>query len=305
MMSYASGLLVIGCVLSVTLPAAAGDHAVLLRMLREGHDFRVRAQAALALGRRQDPALARPLEAALFDRHHGVRAAAATALGRLGSASSLPALRRAVGDVSREVRERAREALKQIDTRARRAAAIASTPKRPSPQPHRVSWRSVRYAVHVGNMHNQSGLAARALPALMSHQIAQGLREMKRVAVLSGADAGPRSEVTRRNLPAFRVEGTLTSLSFRQVGNKLSVRAEVSLLVMDQSERTIRSMLRGAATAIERRSGSLAAQRRKMVRQVLQPAVRSALANARKAMDTAAARNGATASAERWTRPRH
>lgn len=62
----------------------AGDIPELARRLKTSDDFRVRTQAALALGATGDPNAVRPLCDGLKDQNAAVRTAAAAALGRTG-----------------------------------------------------------------------------------------------------------------------------------------------------------------------------------------------------------------------------
>ncbi|KYG05230.1 hypothetical protein BE21_42110 [Sorangium cellulosum] len=65
--------------------------------LKTNDDYRVRTQAALALGASGDDAAAKPLCDALTDANASVRVAAAAALGRLGKPAGLACLQRAEG----------------------------------------------------------------------------------------------------------------------------------------------------------------------------------------------------------------
>src|SRR5262245_35232284 len=68
------------------LPALAqgtGDVERMVQNLRGGSDFRVRTQAALALGASKTDRAVQPLCSALADSNTTVRAAAAAALGKL------------------------------------------------------------------------------------------------------------------------------------------------------------------------------------------------------------------------------
>ncbi len=128
---------------SVAAPAVDDDAFVrLLEGLRTGDSFRVRATAAVALGRLADPRALPALEEALHgDGSYAVRAAACAALGRIGDPVALPALIDALGDSDEYVRTAAEEALARFhtpahlfsfrellgsgDERARRAAVLA------------------------------------------------------------------------------------------------------------------------------------------------------------------------------------
>ena len=99
-----SAILACAFALSAVLPSSAQDTSVIIRTLRQGADFRVRVQAAFALGNTRDASMRRHLERALREPNPAVRAAAATALGRLGDARARGALRRARRDDSAAVR---------------------------------------------------------------------------------------------------------------------------------------------------------------------------------------------------------
>ncbi len=93
-------------------PSSSEGVQRLLSALQHGETFKVRATAAVALGRMQDPRAITPLmEALRGDDHFAVRSAAASALGRLGEPLCLPALFEALKDPEEYVRDEAQEAL--------------------------------------------------------------------------------------------------------------------------------------------------------------------------------------------------
>lgn len=84
----------------------------LARLLTGSESFKVRATAAVALGRLEDErALPSLLYALDSDPHFAVRAAAASALARLGHTSAIPALLQRLEDPDPLVRAQAEEAL--------------------------------------------------------------------------------------------------------------------------------------------------------------------------------------------------
>jgi len=98
-------------------PAAAEGIGRLVDALQSGETFKVRATAAVALGRMGDGRALGPLSEALRrDDSFAVRAAAAAAIGRLGDAAGLPALFAALGDREQYVRTEAEEALARFHT---------------------------------------------------------------------------------------------------------------------------------------------------------------------------------------------
>jgi HEAT repeat protein len=143
--AFTAGPLVASSVRAEPPVAVAADEEAfggLLAALRSGDSFRVRATAAVALGRGGDPRAVPALEEALRgDNSYAVRAAACAALGRIGNPAALPALVTALGDTDEYVRTAAEEALERFhtpallfsfrellqspDERARRAAVLA------------------------------------------------------------------------------------------------------------------------------------------------------------------------------------
>ncbi len=115
---------------AVASGARADDVAAVVDALVSSTDFRVRAAAALALGKARAAVALDPLVHALDDDHPTVRVAAAIAIGRLGAAAlaALPALRRhhAVEEVG-SVRAAIAQAIDDIGA----AAAMPSASLRP------------------------------------------------------------------------------------------------------------------------------------------------------------------------------
>jgi HEAT repeat protein len=122
MLAY--GLLSMCMILSAA--ASADDEAVessggvarLAAVLRESDSFKVRATAAVALGRSGSSAIAALVEAARGDEHFAVRAAAASALGKIGDAQAVPALLATAHDADQYVRNEAVVALRAFHTSA-------------------------------------------------------------------------------------------------------------------------------------------------------------------------------------------
>lgn len=97
--------------------ADAGAIEQLALTLAQHGSFKVRATAAVALGRLGDPRGAPALTSALAtDPHYAVRAAAASALGKVGASEGVGALLRALRDDDPMVRGQARDALGAFHT---------------------------------------------------------------------------------------------------------------------------------------------------------------------------------------------
>ena len=94
-------LLLASFVACVTIALTAGaiaapSVAYLAEQLRTSDDYRVRTQAALALGASGDDAAVKPLCDALGDANASVKVASAAALGKLGKPAGLPCLKAAL-----------------------------------------------------------------------------------------------------------------------------------------------------------------------------------------------------------------
>jgi hypothetical protein len=278
-----------------TQRAAAEDDGPLLRMLSQAQSFRVRARAALALAHAGDERAIGALEAALRDAHAAVRAAAAAALGEIGTRRCVPALREAAADPSLTVAEQAKGALRAIAARevlARAGTLGPDSAAQPRAEQNAASLSHVRYAVVLGEMRNQSDAQAGELSDFLGERVAQELSKLDQVAVFSLAEMTDAigQELTRRKVPTFRLEGNLSRLTGGGEADQYRVRCEVSLLLMDEPERTLRGLMKGAATSSQQPRGAAAAEQELLAHKTLQSAVHSALSNARQAIEAAAIR---------------
>lgn len=202
-------------------------------VLRESPSFRLRAQAALSLGRMSPSsevvsALSRALTR---DRSAAVRSAAATALGRLGERSAIGVLRRGGRDRDSGVAQAARAAL----------ASLERAPDRGGP----VGVGS-RYYVGVG----ATGAANSSVgPGLLS-TAADFLRG--RVGAIDGVVLAPpressaqvRRALRSRSLAGYFIDSSVVRVEDRDGG----VRVEVSLIVNTYPGRDMRAILNGSAT---------------------------------------------------------
>lgn len=225
-----------GCLLLLVLaliaPRAAHADArteFLTRMLAESSQFRVRAQAALALGQRErDPLAVRGLVGALKDAHPAVRAASAAALEQLRATEAIAALKAARGDKDQSVRGAV-------------ARAIASL-ERPDVEPP----GDKKFYVAVGTPSTQAGLSSDALRALREHMV-------KQVEPLEGVKLAPENEpqaavtsmLKSKGLVGYYLDSAITKIEPKEGG---ALRAQVSVIVGTYPGRAMRVMLSGAAT---------------------------------------------------------
>lgn len=258
---------------------------VLTRMLAEGRNFRVRTRAALALGRSGEIHHVAALERALLrDRHPAVRLAAADALALLGCPNSRNALAAAERDRDARVRRGARAALARLGPPPQ---PIAKQPV-PPVNSDGVDWARVRHALVLGDVRNGSGY----LGGDLAHQVRQtmaaqlgGRRDI--VVVVPGSLLA--SEVERRKVPRFRLEASVTAVHRKRVGAMLHVRCDVSVLLLDEPGRSMRSVLRGSATGVEAVANTNTGQERELAHKAVRSATTSALANAWRALHAATA----------------
>lgn len=284
---------------------AQSDHSTVIRVLHQGRDFRARVRAALALGSTGDRSVTPHLVQALEDSSPAVRAAAATALGRLGDPDAAAPLRGLMSDRQRVVRNEARRALRRLDAAAppsragRRAAARGpgGSDRYPTisviPRARSISWPRVRYVVVLGSMENRSNFGDEALASVLQREIDRSLLVLRGVAVLHEGHepAGAEREIRRRRLPKVRLEGSLNRVERRAQRRQLEVRCEVSIMLLEEPGRSIRSVLNGAATGTEpMRRGRRGAQEQQLAQQALTSAVRSAMSGAARAIASAGGR---------------
>ena len=287
------------------LPLAAQDRTQLVRILESDLDFRVRIQAAFALGNTRDASALDPLVRALADPNPAVRAAAATGLARLGNPRALTALRNLSRDPSAAVRVQAERAIRQISGEGSTApTAIPAPPPGAiggaggmyprfaiAPAAASVSWGSVRYVVFLGSLENRSGYQGAQLTLALRREVNTTLRAIRSLAVLDDpahVPEGHAREITRRRLPKLRLDGALSRVNRRAVSRQLSIRCEVSFMLLDEPERVMRGVLNGAATGSDEVGSQ--DQERRLAEQALAGAVRSALSGVGGALEQASRR---------------
>ncbi|MFN7700060.1 MAG: HEAT repeat domain-containing protein [Deltaproteobacteria bacterium] len=290
--------LALGSGLGALAPASGqfSDRSAVVRVLQESRDFRARTRAALALGSSADPALAGPLATALRDENAAVRAAAAEGLARIGGPTQLGALRALSRDPERQVRDAASRAVTAIEGRVRAAATpsapapASGTPLPPSPPVAvgvpPVQWAATRYVVVLGSMVNRSGYAHAPLAGVLRSEVVRALSGVRGVGVLGGAPSpAEEAEISRRRITRFRLDGSIRTVR-PQPGRDVSVRCEVSLMLLDDPGANLRAALNGAATGTEppRAGTERPQQERALAERALEGAVRTAMNGASRAI---------------------
>ncbi len=223
---------------SPSIASADARTDFLVRMLGTSAQFRVRAQAALALGgQKPESSIVNALVGALRDEHPAVRAASAAALERLKDPSALSGLRAAQSDRDGSVR-----------TAVRNAIAALNLVRTPTPDPTAVPEGIGKpvYYVGVGVPGSQVGLGQPQLRSLRQHVVSQ-LAQIEGVSVApEGEDRGSAARVIgAKKLVGYYVDSSVTSIEQKPDG---SVRAQVSIILGTYPGRDMRAMLSGAAT---------------------------------------------------------
>jgi hypothetical protein len=274
--SLVSGLLLaLGLLIHVHTAQADSRGDFLIRMLSTSDQFRVRTQAALALGTRPpEPASVKALSAALRDEHPAVRAASAGALEILKDPSALVALRAVRKDKDSGARSAIEHAIATLE-RSAKSAPAAVTPSEPEP-----SGSSVYY-VAVGTP-NIQGLATPSLREVRAHVI-------KEVSGIGGVRIAPENEgqaqaasvLRSKKLVGYYLDSSVTKLEQKPDG---ALRAQVSIIVGTYPGRAMRVMLSGAATV----SGAGSSEAAKL--QAVEAAFTGALRRLPQAMEAGIAR---------------
>ena len=162
------------------------------------------------------------------------------------------------------------------------------------PREDRIQWPRVRFVVTLGDMENRSSFRSETLESTLRDEVTRQLRVLRGVAVIQSEiylDDVARREMRRRRLPQLRLDGSIAQVRKQRSGRDVSVRCEISLMLLDGRHRALRGELRGAATGTEPRRSDRAQrveQEQRLAQQALQGAVRSAMANARQALARAA-----------------
>jgi len=247
----------VACLLASSAAADARTD-FLVRMLSTSTQFRVRVQAALALGAQNaESQVVGALSRGLRDGHPSVRSASASALEKLREPSALAALEAARRDRDADVRRAVESAIASLSSRPQRATAT-SAPTRGSPSTPQPSGTPTYY-VGIGAPGDRVGLPKAELERLRAHLV-------RTVAGMEGVVLAPSREsenaarkvMKADGLVGFYVDASVTKVEVRSDG---AVRAEVSIVVGSYPERSIKAMLKGAATVPSGGSSPVARER--------------------------------------------
>lgn len=200
-------------VLSICSLAAAqlGDLERLVANLRH-EDFRVRTQAALALGASKNQAATPPLCSALADANVSVRAAAAAALGRLALGGDDCLEKRLTTEVNVSVKAAIEKALELLD-----GGEPIFTPE-------------VRFYLALGKLSDKSGRTGPALERLVRKGMTSAGGTLGSFAFAPGRETPQRAKERvskHRGVKAFYLAPRLPP--FEYVDGNLTVRLEIAM----------------------------------------------------------------------------
>lgn len=198
--------------LSSLAPAQTADINRLVDNLRNGPDFRIRTQAALALGASKNAAAVQPLCSALSDTNTTVRAAAAAALGKLNLGGQDCLTSRLGSEPSETVKAAIQRALQQLEG----GAEPVITP-------------STKYYLQLGRVADKSGRTDGSVDKLFREGFVKAAGAAGNVAFapLSETPAQAKQRLAGKKAKAFYLAVSVPP--FEYVGSKLTVRAEIAV----------------------------------------------------------------------------
>ena len=259
----------------VTYVAQAQQRAdYLIRLLGTSDAFRVRAQAAISLGRvESNGRIVQALSRALDDDHPAVRTAAASSLERLADPTALAALRAHRSDRDRAARRAIRQAISALER-------IARTQPRQA-EPSGGGSANVRFYVGVGVPATKQARVSRTVLRQAREFLAQQVQQMPgvEVAPTRESNSAARRVIQRRRLTGYYLDTSVVSLERNAAGT----RAVVSVIVGTYPGRDMRAILQGAATVPG--SGGPEAERA-----AIEGALQGAIRRLRQAMEASANR---------------
>jgi hypothetical protein len=257
----ASFVLAFAMLLGPASVSTAEDVGSLSRTLGSASDFRVRVNAALALGKTHNRAALAPLVAALLDPQPAVRAAAAAAIGALGQRDGMGALRgQLAGERIASVRSEIGTAMEILG-----AARLGSS-------------KGTKYFVQLGMMRNNSGVRGSELAETFRGVTRERASVLPGVVVLT--DEGVEVAQAQKT-PMLVMDGVVNRLVRGSRGQNLTVSAQVEYVVRRAPDQSLKGTVSGAAEASD--AANVAGDRRRVSQlenQALQGAVDSALRGA-------------------------
>jgi hypothetical protein len=220
------GAMVVAAFLTMlpSIAHAQGARTQFLADKLKSDDFRVRTNAALALGATNDPAAVEPLCRALDDPKEVVRQAAAVAHKRLGRASSLPCLKTHRSSERNDgVRVQIARAVESIEAAGGGSGGGSSDPGPPAVNP------KAQYYVALSSVSNSTGRGQSDVDRLVVKAIRAKLEAagtMQLAPSAESADAA-RGVLKKRKLKGFYLSVAVDKFDYS--GGHLKVRVKVGV----------------------------------------------------------------------------
>lgn len=196
--------------------------AELADRLRNASDFRVRVQAALALGASKSSDAVQPLCDGLDDSNATVRSAAAAALGRLALTSGLPCLKsKASSEGNGSVKTQIQQAIAKIEAGGGTGGSGAAASKAPD--------ASSKWYVAVGTTKNKSDRDNAEVDAIVQTALRKGLAAKDGVAIAPPSETAAQSGgvIQKNHLTGYFLQATVEPLRYED--GKLTVTVRVTM----------------------------------------------------------------------------
>lgn len=226
---------VIALILSLSALAFADTLDTLGQALLRERSYRVRAQAAIVLGKLKDPRGVPLLIKALGDREAAVRAVAASSLGKLRDPDALEGLASLINDPSILVRSAAAKAVGAIENDSDQEPPIVDLPKLPP--------GSRRFSIELTPMPVNKGDAEMA--KRVHEEVATHLAELPNVILTPEPD-----------VPRFFVDMSISKMTTGSApaSGNLTINCELSVIIASHPGHAITAMAT-LSSSIEEQGG--------------------------------------------------
>ncbi len=206
-------LVLVVLVLGTSAALAGESVASLAQKLRSNDDFRVRTQAALALGSSASKAAVEPLCGGLEDSSDTVRAAAAAALGKLKKGGVDCLKKRLDKESSRNVKKMLSKAIRLIEEAAAGPALSKST----------------RYYVKLGRTADRSGRSGNEVPALVRSVLQSSASKLGKYVFAPAGETTDQAKKRLRKHPHIDAYYFESAVNVRYSGDQLLVSFEMKI----------------------------------------------------------------------------
>lgn len=197
----------------ISTPARAQDRIGELAQALHSDDFRVRTQAALALGASEDGRAVTPLCGALGDANTTVRAAAASAIGRLQLGGQQCLEDRMRVEPSEDVKGVIQRAIERLKEKA--GGGVDD---------------STRFYIAIGETTNQSNRSKESVDAEIRKHLGKAIRQQAGYALAPAGESNEQALKVKSEHPKLKAFLLLPKLQLSYAGGTLKVTLELTLL---------------------------------------------------------------------------